>query len=188
MEKDPVRSLLTFGTLGYARGLVTGAGGNISCRRAEGMYITRSGVSLRAMEAADILAVDFQGRLLAPSPFRPSIETGFHSVIYRLRPEAGAVFHSHATYCTCWALEGKALPLVTSVSRMLLGSVPLAAAAEPGSPALAENVRRALEAAPEAKGLLLAGHGAVAWGADMEEAFYNAELMEQTAQIAWLTR
>ena len=188
MEKDPIRDLLTFGALCYERGLVTGTGGNLSSRSPAGMCITRSGVSLRAMKAADILEVDMTGRLLRPGPFRPSIETGFHSVIYRLRPEAGAVFHSHATYCTCWALEGKALPLVTSVSRMLLGSVPLAAAAEPGSPALAENVRRALEAAPEAKGLLLAGHGAVAWGADMEEAFYNAELMEQTAQIAWLTR
>ncbi|MBQ6807539.1 MAG: class II aldolase/adducin family protein [Firmicutes bacterium] len=179
--------IIEFGRLGYERGLFTGTGGNISCRCPEGMLITRSGVSLRSMEPEDILLVDGEGRLLEGAEgFRPSIETGFHAAIYRARPEVSCVYHTHATYCTYWALRGEELPLPTSVSRILLGRTPLAGYAEPGTPELVEEILHALQAVPECKALLLAGHGAVALGAGAEEAYYTAELMEQSAQLAYL--
>lgn len=179
--------IIEFGRLGYGRGLFTGTGGNISCRCPEGLLITRSGVSLRDMRCRDILLVSREGQLLeAAEGFRPSIETGFHAAIYQDRPEVNCVYHTHSTYCTYWALREEELPLPTSVSRILLGRTPLAGYAEPGTPALVENIRRVLQAVPDCKALLLAGHGAVALGAGVEEACYTAELMEQTAQLAYM--
>lgn len=185
--KNLKQEIIEFGRLGYERGLQAATGGNISCRFREGMLITRSGVSLRAMQERDILLVDGEGKLLEEADGRrPSIETGFHLTIYQARPDIDCVYHSHSTYCSYWALREQSLPRVTSVSRVLLSPIPLAAYAEPGTKELVCNIRQALAEQPDAKGLLLAGHGAVALGNGVEEAFYTAELMEQTGQLAWM--
>ena len=186
------QQIIDIGRLGYDRGLMVGTGGNISCRCEEGMLITRSGGSLGNTKPEDILLVDHQGQLLTtdtdfrPSVFRPSIETRFHLAIYQTRPDVNCVYHTHSTYCSYWALRDQELPLVSSVSRLLLGRMPLAAYAEPGTEELVKNILLALEEEPQAKGLLLAGHGAVALHTSVEQAFYIAELMEQTAQLAYL--
>ena len=182
-----IQDMIRFSALGYQRGLIVGTGGNVSCRCPEGVCITASGTCLGDMDAEDILLVNLSGCVMqGAAGKRPSIETPFHIAVYQVRPDVSCVYHTHATYCTYWALQKKELPMVTSVSRMLLGSVPRVGYSEPGTLELAERVHDTLTEYPGIKAFLLAGHGAVALGSSPEDAFYTAELLEQTAKLAYM--
>jgi len=182
------RLLIFYAGLAWRRGLCCGSGGNISLRWQEGLLVSRSGVSLRAMGPEDILYVAADGSApAAPPGCRPSVETAFHAAIYQARPGLNAVLHTHSTYATLFAAAGREIPLRTAPARQLLKSTPLVPYAEPGSPQLCAFIEDTLAAAPpDMVALLLAGHGAVALGADPEAAFNTAELLEESARIAWL--
>ncbi len=182
------KTLAQYAALAWQRGLAYGSGGNISQRWQEGLLISRSGASLRALGEADILRVDKDCLALdAAAGCRPSIETAFHAAIYQARPEINAILHTHSTYATLFAVLGRRLPLPTLPARLLLGQVSLVPPAEPGSSRLCALISQTLAGAGEhCPALLLAGHGAVAMGPDLEAAYNTAELIEDTARTAWL--
>lgn len=175
----------------FQRGLVGGAGGNISVRvpDREEALISATGVSLGDIAPATIVRVDLKGQVVeAQGTCRPSKETGFHVCIYRLRPHVGAVVHLHPPFATAFAVRGKELPLVTDGAMLNLKHVPVVGHAPSGSPELHRIVEEGLRAHPEAKAILMERHGMFSMGPSLTVAYNLADLVEDTAKIALLSR
>ncbi len=175
----------------FQRGLVGGAGGNISVRipdRDEAL-ISATGVSLGDITPATVVRVDLKGQVVeAHGECRPSKETGFHVCIYRLRPHVGAVVHLHPPFATAFAVRGKELPLVTDGSRLNLMHVPVVGHAPSGSAELHRIIEDGLRAHPDAKAVLMHQHGMFSMGPNLTVAYNLADLVEDTAKIALLSR
>ncbi len=175
----------------FRRGLVGGAGGNISARvPGEGRaLITATGVSLGDIDERSIVLVDLAGTMLEGAPgMRPSKETGFHVCAYRLRPHVGAVVHLHPPHATAFAVRGMELPLVTDGALANLKRVPVVGHAPSGSPELHRLVEEGLRQHPEAVAVLLERHGMFSMGPNLTAAFNLADLVEDTAKIAILSQ
>lgn len=164
-----------------AGGLVTGTAGNLSARLDEVRFlVTPSGMDYDRFGPADLCLVNGETGEVAGRR-RPSIETGLHAAIYRLRPDVGAVVHTHSPYATAVAVARRDLPCILDAMAVQFGgAVPVARYAIPGSKDLADSAARALG---DGGAVLLANHGVVAVGGELGEAMGRAELVERAAQI-----
>ena len=183
------KELSDFSRRAFYRNLVGGTGGNMSIRipGTDRVLITPSGVSLADVEPETSLLVRVDGTVLEkPASLIPSMETGFHLAVYELRPDVGGIAHVHPPYATAFAHTGKPLPLTTISARVTLRVVPSIERAMPGSRELCEFVKAGILRYPEAKALLLAEHGILTMGADIRTAFYLADLVENTAHVAFV--
>lgn len=175
----------------FRRGLVGGAGGNISVRvpREDRALITATGICLGDIDERTIVLVDLNGTMLEGAPgMRPSKETGFHVCAYRLRPHVGAVVHLHPPHATAFAVRGMELPLVTDGAMLNLKHVPVVGHAPSGSPELHRIVEDGLKKYPDAKAILMERHGMFTMGPTLTVAFNLADLVEDTAKIAILAQ
>jgi len=173
----------------FQRGLICGTGGNLSARipGASMVLVTPTGISLGDVEPQANILVDLEGQVLdSPLGLAPSKETSFHLGAYRLRSEVNAVAHLHPPYATAYANKAVPLPLVTVSARANLKHVPTIECALPGSEELCELVTKGLEDYPEARALLMKEHGIMTLGKDLKTAFYLADLVEDTAKIAFI--
>jgi L-fuculose-phosphate aldolase len=173
----------------FLRNLVGGTGGNMSVRipGSDKVLITPSGVSLADVEPETNLLVRLDGAILEnPLNLIPSKETGFHLAVYELRPDVGAIAHVHPAYATAYSRKGKPLPMATITARMILKEVPSIESALPGSRELCEFVKGGIVRHPGVKVLLMAEHGILAMGPDIKAAYYLADLVENTAQVAFV--
>jgi L-fuculose-phosphate aldolase len=164
--------------LTYDRGLVFGVGGNISVRSNDKVLITPEGARFRNINPDEIIVSDESGKIVGAG--RPSIEFPMHIAIYQGYPEVKAVIHTHSPYATIWSSAGNALISKTVEGRFVLGEIPVASYAEPGTPKLAEAVVEKLRGK---KAVLLQNHGVVAVGSSLNEVFDLAETIEETAKI-----
>ena len=181
--------LSEFSRRAFNRGLVSGAGGNISVRvpDTDKVLITPSGVSLGDDEPGVNILLNLEGAILdAPSGLKPSKEVNFHLAVYRLRDDAMAVAHLHPPYATAFSNKGRPLPLVTVSSRVVLKDVPWVESALPGSRELYEFVCEALEKHPGVRAMLMKEHGVLTIGPDLKTAYYLTDLVEDTAKIAFI--
>jgi L-fuculose-phosphate aldolase len=177
--------------LAWQRRLIAGAGGNVSLRipGTDLCLITATGVALLDVTPESVLTMNLQGEVIeAPEGCRPSKETGFHLTAYRLRPEVGAIVHVHPPHATAFAARNHPLPLVTDGAATRLKIVPCLGYAPSGSPALHRIVEEGIKKYPEATAFLLQNHGLIALGPHLKGAFYIADLVEDTAKIALLSR
>lgn len=172
----------------FERRFTGGQCGSLSVRLPDGLLATPSGASLGRLEPERLTRLDIEGRHLGGDP--PSTEWPLHLAVHRARPEAGAVVHLHSPYAVAVAcLNGlnsdNVLPPLTPDFVLRLGRLPLVAYHPPGDPALAAAAGRAAARAP---GMLLAHHGMVVCGADLDEAVANAEALEEAARLFLLLR
>lgn len=172
----------------FQRGLVGGAGGNLSVRipGTDTVLITPTGVSLEEIYPEVSVLVDLEGNILESLGHKGSKETGFHLSAYKLRPDVQAVVHIHPYYSTAFSCTGEGLPLVTVPARLNLKEVSCIPCFDPGSKELAEHVVQALKKHTTMKALLMQDHGILALGPDMTTVYYNADLVEHTAMVAYL--
>ncbi|MFQ5871831.1 MAG: class II aldolase/adducin family protein [Candidatus Geothermarchaeales archaeon] len=167
--------------------LVVGSEGNVSARvrDMEKMAITPSLVPYKEMKVEDIVVVNFQGEVVAGHR-NPSAETKMHAAIYRARPEAGGVVHSHSVYASALAVLHETIPpLIDEQVALLGGEVKVAGYGVPGSEELAKNAAQALE---QRDATLLANHGVVCCGKSLSLALRNALLVERLAQTYVIAR
>lgn len=178
--------------LAWHRRLVSAWGGNISVRvpGTDLFLITPSGVALADVTPEGLLTVSLStGQPVeARDGLRPSKETGMHITAYTLRPEVGAVAHLHPPYATAFSTHCMSLPLVVDGAKTRLKVVPCVGWAPSGSPELHHFVEEGLRAYPQASALLLRNHGLLALGRDLKGAVYTADLVEDAARIALLSR
>lgn len=170
----------------HARGWVANHDGNITVRLGGGRFLaTPTATSKAAVSADSILVVDERGERVS-SRGKPFSELGLHLAVYRHRPDASAVVHAHPPTATGFAASGIGLeePFLAEAVVSLGVGVPTVPFALPGPASVA-----ALE--PWVEGhdaVLLANHGALTWGSDLEQAYLRMELVEHLAQIALVAR
>ncbi len=178
------REMVRIGSLLYERRYVVAAEGNLSVRLGGDRFlVTPSGACKGWMEIGELLEIDGEARTLATDR-RASSEWRLHREIYRARPEVGAVCHAHPPYATACAAAGRHLDArVLTETATMLGTVPLARPAVPGTDDVVDSVR---DLVPGAPALLLANHGVVAWGKDLREAYFRLETVERLAEVTIL--
>jgi L-fuculose-phosphate aldolase len=183
------RELAEISRRAFNRGLVSGAGGNMSVRipDTDKVLITPSGISLGDIEPEINLLVNLEGSVVdSPLGLKPSKESSFHLAAYRTRPDVMAIAHLHPPFATAFANKGRPLPLVTVSSRVVLKDVPWVESALPGSRELYQFVCEALEKHPGVRALLMKEHGVLTLAADLKTAYYLTDLVEDTAKIAYI--
>lgn len=172
--EDEREELCAVGRRLAGAGLVTGAAGNVSVRSGDLVAVTPGGMMLDRIGPADCPVVNLSGQLVEGER-APSSETPMHLALYEATP-AAAIVHTHSTYGAVVATTMTELPPIHYNTLLLGGVVKVAEYATYGTPELAENVRRAMEGGRRAA--LMANHGGVAIGRDLDEAFENARLLE----------
>lgn len=177
--------LVRFGKLIHEKAFVSAMDGNLSVRLDDGTVLaTPTSISKGAMRPEDMVQVDMQGRRLAGDR-DVSSEIAMHLTIYRQRPDIGAVVHAHPVTATGFASAGLALDQpVCSELVITLGAVPLAEYATTGTPALSDSL---LPYVFDYDAILLANHGAVTYGACLEQAYLKMEAVEHFAKIMLVT-
>lgn len=174
----------------YERGLVAGAGGNVSVRvpGRDQVLITPTGVSLGMTTVDNIVKTDMHANHLdSGNGHRPSKETGFHCSIYQMKSEVNAIVHVHPPHATAFSLFMKDLPLVTVSASANLKRVPCIDIALSGSDDLKRLVEQGFENNPGVRCILMRAHGIIATGPTLVAAYNAADLIEDTAKIAYLS-
>ena len=173
MEQDR-ETLCRVCLLLYQRGYVVSNDGNVSVRIGEDqVLITPSGVSKGRLTPDMLVVCDLEGRVLA-GHLHPSSESAMHLLVYRERPDVGAVVHAHPPAATAFSICRRPLAqhyLTETISG--LGEVPVAPFALPSTSQVPDSLR------PYVAGC----NGALAWGRDLWHAFDRMEQVEQTAKI-----
>ena len=181
---DARQALVDCARRAYAEGLFSGTSGNLSVRTDRGMLITPTSVRYETLSPEDIVHLRPDGAVLE-GRFAPSSEWRMHAEIYARFPAVGAIVHTHSPHATAFAAAGKPIPESLIEMRFFLGGeVPCAAYAPAGT---REVGLRCCEVLSGRGGCLMANHGAVAVGKDLDEALLRAEYIEDAAKIALLS-
>ena len=173
----------------FDRGLTGGSTGNISARTPDGgLLVSPTGSSFGRLDPGRLSRFDAQGHLIAGD--LPTKEMPLHSAFYTTRSTAGAVVHLHCCHAVAWSLmpevdEDTFLPPRTPYGIMKLGRVKLLSYFRPGDPAMGEAVRGL---AGKRSAVMLANHGPVVAGKDVEAACNAIEELEDTARLAMMMR
>jgi ribulose-5-phosphate 4-epimerase/fuculose-1-phosphate aldolase len=173
----------------FDRGLTGGSTGNISARTEDGgLLVSPTGTSFGRLDPARLSRFDASGSLIEGDP--PTKEMPLHSAFYDTRSTAGAVVHLHSCHSVALSMMPEVdpdnfLPPLTPYGLMKLGRVTLLPFFLPGDPAMGEAVRGL---AGKRSAVMLANHGPVVAGADIEAACNAIEELEDTARLAMLTR
>jgi methylthioribulose-1-phosphate dehydratase len=174
----------------YARGWVPATSGNFSVRgsAAGRILISPSGLDKGTMTAADLLETDLEGRVVGAAG-KPSAETALHVVIYRDRPDAGAILHVHSiwnTLLSAWFAAAGHVPiegyellkgLSGVATHAYLERVPILENSQDYSD-LSDRLADALHQNPLGHGVLLSRHGLYTWGKSVAEARRHLEALE----------
>jgi L-fuculose-phosphate aldolase len=164
-------------------GLVTGTAGNLSERNGDLVAVTPTGAALEDLTAENVSVVDLDGELV-DGELEATSELGLHLGVYR-RYDAGAVVHTHAPFATTLSCVVDELPVVHYQLLALGGPVRVARYATFGTPELAELTLDALDGRSAA---LMANHGSITYGPDLDAAVKQTELLEWGCALFWRAR
>jgi len=173
----------------FDRGLTGGSTGNISARTEDGgLLVSPTGTSFGRLDPSRLSRFDATGRHISGDA--PTKEMPLHTAFYDTRSTAGAVVHLHSCHSVALSLmpdadEDNFLPPLTPYGIMKLGRVKLLPFFMPGDPAMGDAVRGL---AGKRSAVMLANHGPVVAGKDIEAACNAIEELEDTARLAMLTR
>lgn len=173
----------------FERGLTHGSTGNISARTDDGgLLVSPTGTSFGRLDPARLSRFDAAGQLIDGDT--PTKEMPLHTAFYDTRSTAGAVVHLHSCHSVALSMLPGAdadnfLPPLNPYGIMKLGKVTLLPFFLPGDPAMGTAVR---SLAGKRSAVMLANHGPVVAGKDVEAACNAIEELEDTARLALMTR
>lgn len=173
----------------FDRGLTAGSTGNISARTEDGgLLVSPTGTSFGRLDPARLSRFDAQGRHIDGD--RPTKEMPLHTAFYDTRGRTAAVVHLHSCHAVALSMLPDAnaddfLPPITPYAFMQLGRVRLLPYFRPGDPAIGDAVRGL---AGKRSAVMLANHGPVVAGLDLEGACNAIEELEATSRLAMLLR
>lgn len=181
------------------RGLVKFTWGNASgIDREKGYFVIKpSGVEYGRLTLEDMVVVDLNGKKVE-GRCTPSSDTVTHAELYKAFPEIGGIAHTHSTYAASWAQAGRSIPCYgTAHADYLYGEVPcvrcltreeIADSYEGNTGRLiVSEFLRLCKDPMSVPAVLCKNHGPVAWGKGVQEAVYNATVLEDVAKMAYLT-
>lgn len=171
----------------HSRNLLAAADGNISYRVSDNeILITPTGQTKAFMDQKELAIVTLDNKVLRG---QPSSERLMHLEIYKKCPMAKAVVHAHPPTAIAWSLAFSNLNEIPyqelPEAILAAGKIPIVPYARPGTEAMGTNL---LPFLPEFRLMILARHGAVCWGEDLDEAYRGLERVEHICQIlksAW---
>lgn len=165
-----------------ANSLVGGTWGNISCRISDAkMAITPSGMSYENLGPEDIAIVDFSSDDVTwEGKYKPSAEMKLHIAIYLERKDISAVIHSHSMNASTVAVARREVPPILDDMVQIIG--PTVRVADYALPSTKKIVKKTMTALKGRNAALMANHGAVCIGRDMEEAFTCTFVLEKTCK------
>src|SRR5215207_10260645 len=184
-EQTAKRDLIQVCHLMYERSYVVSSDGNVSVRLDDGRIFATPTMTCKGRMTEDLIAItDLEGKAI--NERKASSELAMHLLIYRERPDVKAVCHAHPPHGTAFAVAGLAIdqPILSEVI-LTFGCVPLADYGTPSTTEVTEAMRPLVK---HHNALLMANHGAVAYGTDLWQAFDRLETLEHTARIAILSR
>jgi L-ribulose-5-phosphate 4-epimerase len=180
-------------------GLVLFTFGNVSAADHEsGVFaIKPSGMPYELMKPSDIVIVDFDANVVE-GQLNPSSDTKTHALLYKTWPSPGGIAHTHSTYAVAWAQAQKDIPVLgTTHADHIAGDIPCTGLMddlmikgdyehETGNQIINCFKEKALSPA-EVEMVLVARHGPFTWGKTAEKAVYNSVILENLAEMAWIT-
>ena len=162
-------------------GLNRGTSGNASVRDGTGFLVTPTGMAVEEMTPRDMVWMGIDGKVQGER--QPSSEWRFHRDILQARPEVGAVIHTHAMFATTLACLHREIPPFHYMIAVAGGdTIRCAPYALFGSQALSDA---ALSALQDRKACLLANHGMIAVGRDLDQALSVAVEVETLCEQYW---
>jgi L-fuculose-phosphate aldolase len=170
----------------YNKGFAAANDGNITIRlNDKEILCTPTMVSKGFMKPEDICKVDYNGKQLAGTRKRTS-EVLLHLSVYKERPDVQACVHCHPPYATAFAVAREPIPkCVLPEVEVFLGEVPMADYATPGTQQFADTILPFLK---DCNTIILANHGTVTFGPDLEKAYFNSEIIDAYCKILLLAR
>lgn len=180
MEDRKRLEIIEYGNKILEEHLTFGSGGNLSLRYDENMLITPSGVPYEELQKLEIVYMNYEGEVII-GKLKPSSEYMIHSKIYQERKDINAIIHTHSKYINVLGAIGEDLKAVHYLIASSGDSIVKVAPYETyGTKELAE---RALEYLENRKAVILANHGLVACGENLEEALQISRDLEFCAFV-----
>jgi len=186
-DRDPMADLIAAGARLAASGISPGTSGNLSARDGDRVLMTGTGTDLGRLRPEDIATLDADGTLVAGPT--PSKEVAMHLAMYGRDDALRATVHVHspqATALSClrpWS-DGSAVPPITPYFIMRVGQTPCIPYRAPGSPDLGTLIA---DHPLRFRAVLLANHGLVASGTDLDDAMSTAIELEEACRMTLAT-
>lgn len=169
----------------YDKGMVNSFEGNISIKENNRIYITPSATCKGYLTEEMIIVTDMDGKAIEGAG-KPSSEIKLHIAAYKYRKDIAAVVHAHTPFATAYAIANK--PIETKAYPELIaifGRVPLA---KYGTPSTDEIHKGLEEYIYEYDIILLANHGIISIGKDVQDAFLKLEAVESIAKTLTIAK
>lgn len=183
---DIARSIVLICHRLYEKGFVTATDGNVSARLESGnILVTPTSLNKGQLGENDLVEVTADGSAVTLTR-KASTELDMHLFIYQQRPDIQAVVHAHPPHATGFATAH--VPLTACLFPEVivgLGAIPLADYATPSTKEVSESLEPHVKTADA---ILLANHGVVTYGKDVEEAYFKMEKVEHAAHITFVAR
>ncbi len=176
-ENQKRRKIIDLCLLMNSSGLNQGTSGNISARHEGAMLITPSGIPYEKLMPKDIAKLSLDnGDIDWDGPYKPSSEWHFHKAILQDKPELNAVVHTHSTFATVVSIARDNIPACHYMIAAFGGNSVRCADYETfGSPELSASINKAMV---DRSACLLANHGMIAAGKDLDNAMWAAVELE----------
>jgi len=160
-------------------GLVVGAGGNLSAREGDVMYISPSGFDLQELTDELWVKVDIEsGKVL--SDLKPSSELEMHLECFRRSKDIKAVLHAHPSYSVAVSSTGKEIPPMFPDFPAMIKKVSYIDYVIPTTEVLANAVS---EVVADSQSIVMRNHGVLTVGTSMKEAYFFMQLTEEAAKV-----
>jgi len=168
----------------YYKGLVNDGEGNVSTRilKKEELFITPTFNKYEIMTIEDVVHLKFDGTQLSKGRCT-STEYRLHVAVYKARPKASCIIHTHSPYATMLSVARKKIPVLLEEMVAFLGGA--VNVSEFGQAHIEDLGEKALRALGSTNAVLLANHGVLVCGRTMEHTVKMAELVEKMATIYW---
>lgn len=181
---DVFRELKKYANKLVDSGLVVGAGGNISMRDGDYMYISPSGYDLKETYDDDWVKVNIKtGEIL--SPLKPSSEILMHLECFRRNKKINAVLHAHPTYSIAVSSTGQDIPAMFPDFPAIVKNISYIDYVIPTTHELADAVAEVIEVS---QAVVMRNHGVLTVGTTMKEAFFYMQLTEEAAKVYTVSR
>ena len=177
---SPIREdLIRYGIKLAQAGLVAGAGGNISARDGDLIWMKPSGFAMDDMTPADLCGMDLATGRQVRGKHKPTSEVNMHLGVYRARPDTRAIFHTHSPWASGILSSGAEFKPMFAEFVCDLGRVGRIPYVTPTTQALADAVSKL---AATCDTIFMENHGILAQGASMKQAYYRCVVVEDAAK------
>lgn len=171
--------LVRYGVKIAQSGLVAGAGGNISAREGDVVWMKPSGFAMDDMTPDDLCGMDLASGRQISGPHKPTSEVNMHLGVYRKRPDTKVIFHTHSPWASGILSSGADFKPMFAEFVCDLGRVGRIPYVTPTTQALADAMA---QAAAECDTIFMENHGILAQGANMKQAYYRCVVVEDAAK------